>query len=63
MTVRGSSDEATEDEIILVVPVTGVAMVGARTHNSGGVCYPMSSLKVALRLLEIGVSITSTNMD
>jgi len=35
-------------------------MVGIGTHNSGGVGYPVSSLKVALRLLETGVSVTST---
>ena len=63
MTVRGGSDEATEDGIISVVPVTRVAVVGARTQNSGGVGCPMSSLKVAPRLLETRVSITSTNMD
>ena len=63
MTVRGGSDEATEDGIVLVVPVMGVAMVGARALNSGGVGYPVSSLKVAPRLLEIGVSVTSTNVD
>ena len=63
MTVRGGSDKATEGGIISIVPVTRVAVVGARTHNSGGVGYPVSSLKVAPRLLKIGVSITSTNMD
>ena len=63
MTIRGDSDEATEDEIVSVVPVTGAAMVGARTQNSGGVGCPMSSLKVAPRLLETGVSVTSTDVD
>ena len=37
VTVRGGSDEAMEDRIISVVPVTGVAMVGARTRSLGGV--------------------------
>ena len=63
MTVRGGLDEATEDEIISVVPMTGAAMVGAETQNSGGVGCPMSSLKVAPKLLETGMSITSTDMD
>ena len=63
MTARDGSDEATEDGIISVVPMTGAAMVGARTRNSGDIGYPVSSLKVAPRLLETGVSITSTNMD
>ena len=63
VTIRGGSDEAIEDGIVSVVPVTGVAVVGGGTQNSGGVGYPMSSLKVAPRLLETGVSITSTNMD
>ena len=63
VTVRGGSDEATEDEIVSVVLMTGAAVVGARTRNSGSVGYPMSSLKVAPTLLEIGVSITSTDMD
>ena len=63
MTIRGGSDEAIEDGIISVDLVTGAAVVGARTRNSGGVGYPMSSLKVAPRLLEIGVSITSTDKD
>ena len=58
MTVRGGSDEATEDGIVSVVPMTGAAVVGARALNSGGVGYPVSSLKVAPRLLEIGVSVT-----
>ena len=62
VTVRGGSDEATEDGIISVVPVMGAAVVGARALNSGGVGYPMSSLKVAPRLLETGVSITSTDV-
>jgi len=63
VTVRGGSDEATEDEIVSVVLMTGAAVVGARTRNSGSVGYPMSSLKVAPKLLETGMSITSTNMD
>ena len=50
-------DDATDDRIILVVPVTKATMVGIVTRISGGVGYPISSLKVALRLLETGVSI------
>ena len=63
VTVRGGLDEAIEDEIISIVPMTGAAMVGARTQNSGGVGCPVSSLKVAPKLLETGMSVTSTDMD
>ena len=35
-------------------------MVGPETRNTGGVGCPVSSLKVALRLLETGVSVTNT---
>ena len=63
VTVKGGSNKATKDGIVLVVPLTRVAVVGARTQNSDGVGYPMSSLKVAPRLLETGVSVTSTDMD
>ena len=54
------SDDATDDGSISVVLVIGAAMVGIGTHNSGGVGCPVSSLKVAPRLLETGVSVTST---
>ena len=60
MTVVGGSDDATNDGSISVVPVTRATVVGAGTRSSGGVGYPVSSLKVASRLLEIGLSITST---
>ena len=63
LTIRGGLDEATEDGIFLVVPMTGAAMVGAGTQNSGGVGCPVSSLKVAPKLLETGVSVTSTDSD
>ena len=63
VTVRGGSDKATEDRIVLVIPMIGAAVVGARTQNSGGVGCPVSSLKVAPKLLEIGMSVTSTDMD
>jgi len=63
VTVKGGSDEATEDGIISIVPVTLATMVGARTQNSGGVGCPVSSLKVAPKLLKTGMSITITNMD
>ena len=52
-------DDATDYGIISVVPITGAAMAGIDTQNTGGVGYPVSSLKVALRLLETGVSITN----
>ena len=63
MTVKGSSNKATEDRIILVVPMTEAAVVGARTWNSDSVGYPVSSLKVAPRLLETRVSVMSTDVD
>jgi hypothetical protein len=55
-------EEATDDGIVSVVPVTGApvasvigtAKVVAKDQNSGGVGWPMSSLKVAPRLQEIG---------
>ena len=58
--VETSSDDAIDDEIISVVPVTGATMVVIGTRNSSGVGYPISSLKVTPRLLDIGVLVTST---
>ena len=55
-----SSDDATDDGSVFVVPVTRATMVGTGTHSSGGVGYPISSLNVAPRLLETGVPVTST---
>ena len=60
ITVGGGSDDATDDGSVSVVPVTGATVVGTGTHNSSSVGYPVSSLKVAPRLLETGVSVTST---
>jgi len=54
------SDDATDDGIVLVVPIIGATVVGTGTHNFGGVDCPVSSLKVAPRLLETRVSVTST---
>jgi hypothetical protein len=62
-TIGGGSVEATEDGIVSVVRVIGAAMVGAEARNSGGVGYPVSSLKVAPKLWETGVSVTSTESD
>ena len=59
VTVLGGSDDAIDDGIILVVPVTGATVVGTETQNTRGVGCPISSLKVALRLLETGVSVTN----
>ena len=53
------SDDAIDDGIVSVVPITGAVVVGAGTQNTGGVGFPISSLKVALRLLETGVSINN----
>jgi hypothetical protein len=63
VTIEDGSDEATEDGIISVVPVTGAAVVGARTQNSRGVGYPVSSLKVAPKLRETRVSVTNIDLD
>ena len=63
MTIKGGIDEAIEDVIISVVPMTRAAVVAARTRNSGGVGYPVRSLKVIPKLLETGMSVTSTDMD
>ena len=59
MTVEGGSDDATDDGSISVVLVTRAMVEGLGTRSSGGVGYHVNSLKVAPRLLEIGVSITS----
>ena len=60
ITIVGGFDDATDDGSVLVVLVTGATVVGAGTHSSGGVGCPVSSLKVTSRLLETGVSVTST---
>ena len=60
ITVACGSDDATDEGSVSVVPVTRATVVGIGTHNSRGVGCPVSSLKVALRLLETGVSITNT---
>ena len=60
ITIAGGSDDATDDWSISVVPATGATVVGTGTHNSSGAGCPVSSLKVAPRLLETGVSVTST---
>ena len=60
ITIVGGSNDATDDGSILVVLVTGATVVGAGTRSSGSVGFPVSSLKVAPRLLETGVSVTST---
>ena len=59
MTIAGGSDNATDEGSVFVVPVTGAMVVGIGTHSSGGVGFPVNSLKVAPRLLETGVSVTS----
>ena len=58
MTVVGGSDDATDDGSVSIVLVTGVTMIGVGTRSSGGVGYPVNSLKVAPRLLETRVSVT-----
>jgi hypothetical protein len=69
--ICGGLEEATDDRIISVVPVTGAAVasitgtteVVAKDRNSDGVGWPVSSLKVASRLRETGGSVTSTEAD
>jgi hypothetical protein len=63
VTIGGGSIKATKDRIISVVLVTGTTVVEAKTRNSGGVGCPISSLKVAPKLRETGVSITSKESD
>ena len=60
ITVGASFDDATDDGSVSVVPVTGATLVGAGTHCSSSIGCPVSSLKVAPRLLETRVSVTST---
>ena len=60
MTGAAGSNDATEKGSVSIVPVTGATMVGIGTHNSGDVGCPVSSLNVVPRLLETGVSVTST---
>ena len=60
MTIAGGSDDATEEGSISVVPVIGATVEGPGTCRYGGVGYPVNSLNVAPRLLEIEVSGTSS---
>ena len=50
VTIRGGFDEATKDRRVSIILVTGAAVVGARTQNSGGLGCHVSSLKVAPKL-------------
>ena len=59
MTVAGGSDDATDDGSVSIAPVTRAMVEGPGTRSSGGVGCPVNSLKVAPRLLETRVSITS----
>ena len=52
-------DDATDDGMISVVLVTRAVVVGIGTQTIGGVGCPVSSLKVALRLLETRVPVTN----
>ena len=60
ITIGAGSDDATDEGSISVVLVTGATMEGAGTRSSGDVGCPVNSLKVAPRLLETGVPVTST---
>ena len=59
MTIVGS-DDATEEESVSIVSVTGATIEGPRTCRYGGVGYPINSLKEAPRLLDTVVSSTSS---
>ena len=56
MTVAGSSDDATDDGSVSVVPVTRAMVEGPGTRSSSGVGCPVNSLNEAPRLLETRVS-------
>ena len=60
MTMAGSSDDATKEGSVSVVPVIGAIVEGLGTCRYGRVGYPVNSLKVAPRLLETEVSGTSS---
>ena len=60
ITVGAGSDDATYDGSVSIVPVTRATVGDIGSHNYGCVGYPVSSLKVAPRLLETRVSVTST---
>ena len=60
MTEVASSDDATEEGSVSVMPVTGAMVVGTGTCRSGGVGCPINSLKEAPRLLDTMVSGTSS---
>ena len=60
ITKAGGSDDVIDEWSVSVVPVTKVTVVGVGTHSSSSVGCPINSLNVAPRLLEIGVSVTST---
>ena len=56
MTVAGSSDDATKEGSVSIVPVIGATVEGPRTCRYSGVGCHVNSLKVAPRLLETVVS-------
>ena len=60
MTIAASSDDATEEGSISVVPVIGATVEGPRTCKYEGVGCPVNSLNEAPRLLDIVVSGTSS---
>ena len=60
MTGAASSDDATEEGSVSVVPVIGATVEGPETCRYGGVGCPVNSLKEAPRLLDTVVSGTSS---
>ena len=57
--MAGGSDDVAEEGSVSVVSIIGATMEGPGTCRYGGVGCPINSLKVAPRLLETGVSVTS----
>ena len=60
MTEAAGSNDGIEEGSVSVVPVIGATIEGPGTCKYGRVGYHVNSLKVAPRLLETGVSDTST---
>ena len=60
MTISADSNDATNEDSISIVPVTGATVEGPRTCRYRGVGCPINSLKEALRLLDTIVSGTSS---
>ena len=60
MTGAASSDDATKEGSVSIVPIIGVTIEGPETCKYGRVGCPVNSLKDAPRLLDTVVSGTSS---